>query len=78
MFSKNVSAREEEICYLQKTAKLFWPVQLLAPESGAHSRGAFRDPIPSHPSLHPSTINSFSAFKLVYTEAFKSVSGNLW
>ena len=45
---------------------------LFALHKGAHRRGAFRDFHPFHPT------HSSWAFKPVFTEAFKPVSGSMW
>ena len=49
---------------------------LLAQQSGAHSRGEFRDFQPN--PIQPSPTFSFWALKPVYKEAFKPVSGSKW
>ena len=51
-----------------------FPNLLLAPQSNALRRGAYRD---SQPIPYPSTY-SFWAFKPVYTKTFRPVSGSMW
>ena len=62
-------------CVLFKQSQSYPINSLLAPESSAHSRDVFRD-FQSIP--YPSTYTySFWAFKPVYAEVFRPVSGNV-
>ena len=81
-FSKILLLLVLNLCFIThsncppKLSQFFSDVfSFLAPQSGPPSIGAFRDPIPSHPT-HPLLSNT-----VLYTEAFKSSKayyGDLW